>query len=56
MLGGKNRYVDTTEKLMRDKNIIINCNDFSDVVKKIIDFINFINNIYNLYNNSLETN
>ena len=30
---------------MRDKNININDNDFSDAVNIIIDFINFFNNI-----------
>ena len=43
--GGENNYVDTIERLMRDKNININDNDFSDVVNIIIDFINFLNNI-----------
>ena len=43
--GSENNYADTIERLMKDKNININDNDFSDVVNIIIDFINFLNNI-----------
>ena len=34
----KNNYADTIERLIKDKNIYNNDNDFCDAVKKIIDY------------------
>ena len=38
-------YINTIEKLMKQKQIDIDDNDFSIIVNLIIDFINFLNNI-----------
>ena len=38
-------YINTIEKLMKQKQINITDDDFSTVVNLIIDFINFLNNI-----------
>ena len=38
-------YIDTIEKLMKQKQIDINDDDYTTVVNLIIDFINFLNNI-----------
>ena len=43
--GGERLYSDTIERLMKNKNIEINDNDYSDCVNLIIDFINFLNNL-----------
>ena len=43
--GGESFYSDTIERLMKNKNIEINDNDYSDCVNLIIDFINFLNNL-----------
>jgi predicted nucleic acid-binding protein len=38
-------YINTIEKLMNQKGIQINDDDFTTVVNLIIDFINFLNNL-----------
>jgi len=43
--GGEQEYINTIEKLMKQKQIDINDNDFTTVVNLIIDFINFLNNL-----------
>ena len=43
--GNEHLYSDTVERLMKNKNIVLDDNDFSDFVNLIIDFINFLNNI-----------
>ena len=43
--GSEEYYSDTIERLMKNKNIEINDNDYSDCVNLIIDFINFLNNL-----------
>ena len=37
--------IDTIEKLMKQKQIDINDDDYTTVVNLIIDFINFLNNL-----------
>lgn len=43
--GNEEYYSDTIERLLKNKNIEISDNEFSDVVNLIIDFINFLNNL-----------
>ena len=43
--GGERLYNDTIERLMKNKNIELDDNDYSDVTNLIIDFINFLNNL-----------
>ena len=43
--GGERLYSDTIERLMKNKNIELDDNHFSDCVNLIIDFINFLNNL-----------
>ena len=43
--GSELNYSNTIERLMKNKNIEINDNDYSDCVNLIIDFINFLNNL-----------
>ena len=43
--GGERLYNDTIERLMKNKNIELDDNHFSDCVNLIIDFINFLNNL-----------
>ena len=43
--GSEEYYSDTIERLMKNKNIELDDNGFSDVVNLIIDFINFLNNL-----------
>jgi predicted nucleic acid-binding protein len=43
--GGEQEYINTIEKLMKQKQIDINDDDFTTVVNLIIDFINFLNNL-----------
>ena len=43
--GSEEYYSDTIERLMKNKNIELDDNDYSDVVNLIIDFINFLNNL-----------
>ena len=43
--GSEGYYSDTIERLMKNKNIELDDNGFSDVVNLIIDFINFLNNL-----------
>ena len=43
--GGERLYNDTIERLMKNKNIELDDNHFSDGVNLIIDFINFLNNL-----------
>ena len=38
-------YINTIEKLMKQKQIQINDDDFSTITNLILDFINFLNNI-----------
>ena len=38
-------YINTIEKLMKQKQIQINDDDFSIITNLILDFINFLNNI-----------
>ena len=42
---GEEEYINTIEKLMNQKGIQINDNDFTTVTNLILDFINFLNNI-----------
>ena len=42
---GEEEYINTIEKLMNQKGIQINDNDFTVVTNLILDFINFLNNI-----------
>ena len=39
------QYINTIEKLIKQKKIDIDDDDFSTIVNLIIDFINFLNNI-----------
>ena len=43
--GSESNYSDTIERLMKNKNIELDDNNFCDVVNLIIDFINFLNNL-----------
>ena len=43
--GREEEYIDTIEKLMKQKQIDINDDDYTTVVNLIIDFINFLNNL-----------
>ena len=43
--GSESNYSDTIERLMKNKNIELDDNDYSDVTNLIIDFINFLNNL-----------
>ena len=43
--GGEQEYINTIEKLMKQKQIDINDNDYTTVVNLIIDFINFLNKL-----------
>jgi len=43
--GREYEYIDTIEKLMKQKQIDINDDDYTTVVNLIIDFINFLNNL-----------
>jgi predicted nucleic acid-binding protein len=43
--GKEDEYIDTIEKLMKQKQIDINDDDYTTVVNLIIDFINFLNNL-----------
>ena len=43
--GSENNYCNTIERLLKNKNIELDDNDFSDCVNLIIDFINFLNNL-----------
>ena len=43
--GNEEEYINTIEKLMKQKQIDINDDDYTTVVNLIIDFINFLNNI-----------
>ena len=43
--GREEEYINTVEKLMKQKQIDINDDDYTTVVNLIIDFINFLNNI-----------
>ena len=43
--GIEEEYINTIEKLMNQKQIDINDDDYTTVVNLIIDFINFLNNI-----------
>ena len=43
--GGEQEYINTIEKLMKQKQIQINDNDFTTTVNLILDFINFLNNL-----------
>ena len=43
--GGERLYNDTIERLMKNKNIELDDNHFSDCVNLIIEFINFLNKL-----------
>jgi len=43
--GGEQEYINTIEKLMKQKQIELHDDDFTTVVNLIIDFINFLNNL-----------
>ena len=43
--GFESNYSNTIERLMKNKNIELDDNKYSDVVNLIIDFINFLNNL-----------
>ena len=43
--GGEQEYINTIEKLMKQKQIELNDDDFSKATNLIIDFINFLNNL-----------
>jgi hypothetical protein len=43
--GGEINYSNTIERLMKNKNIELDDNNYSDCVNLIIDFINFLNNL-----------
>ena len=43
--GREEEYIDTIEKLIKQKQIDINDDDYTTVVNLIIDFINFLNNL-----------
>jgi hypothetical protein len=43
--GSENNYCNTIERLLKNKNIELDDNDFSDCVNLIKDFINFLNNL-----------
>ena len=43
--GKKEEYINTIEKLMNQKQIELNDDDFSKATNLIIDFINFLNNL-----------
>ena len=43
--GSEEGYIDTIEKLMKQKQIDINDDDYTIVNNLILDFINFLNNI-----------
>ena len=43
--GSENNYCNTIERLLKNKNIELDDNVFSDCVNLIIDFINFLNNL-----------
>ena len=42
---GEEEYINTIEKLMNQKQIEINDDDFSTVINLILEFIQFLNNI-----------
>ena len=43
--GGEQEYINTIEKLMKQKQIELHDDDITTVVNLIIDFINFLNNL-----------
>jgi hypothetical protein len=43
--GSELNYSNTIERLMKNKNIELDDNNYSDCVNLIIDFINFLNNL-----------
>ena len=43
--GREEEYINTIEKLMKQKQIDINDDDYTTVNNLILDFINFLNNI-----------
>ena len=43
--GGEELFIDTIERLLKNKNIELNDNDYSNFINLIIDFINFLNNL-----------
>ena len=43
--GKEQEYINTIEKLMKQKQIDINDDDYTTVNNLILDFINFLNNI-----------